>query len=121
MTMDRLKPIRNVAIILALGAAVYFLPQGGRAATTFAAILSVGFAAGIAFFAGRMYLEHRVAIYGLGDRHRALLYAAVAVGLVTIAAQPRMFQSSVGEIAWFAILAGVAYALFHVYRFSRTY
>jgi hypothetical protein len=32
-----------------------------------------------------------------------------------------MWQSSAGEIVWFAILAAVAYILFHIYRASRTY
>lgn len=119
--MERVRILRNVAIVLVLGAAVYLLPQGGRAANTFGAVLAVTFAAVMAYFAGRMYLEHRVSLYGLGDRHRALLYGALALGVVTITAQPRMFQSGAGEVAWFLILGAVVYALVHVYRYSRSY
>lgn len=119
--MNRARTAINVAIVLAIAAAVDLLPAGGRAATTFGAVLSVAFAAGIAFFVGRLYLEHRVALYGLGDHMRALLYAAVAVGAVTITAQPRMWQTGAGELIWFALLGGVAYALFTVFRHARSY
>ena len=119
--MDRGRTLRNVVIVLALAAAVDFLPQGGRTADTISAILAVGFGAGLALFAGRMYLEHRVTIYGLGDRHRALLYGALAVGAVTITAQPRMFQTGLGEFAWFVLLGGVVVALLTVFRHWRSY
>jgi hypothetical protein len=119
--IERYKPALNIAIVLVLAAAVDVLPGGGRAANTVGAVLSVGFAAGIAYFVGRLYLEHRVSVYGLGDRHRALLYGSVAVGIVTITAEPRMWQSSAGKVLWFVILAAVIYALVTVYRFSRTY
>ena len=104
-----------------VAAAVYFLPGGGRAADTVAAVLAVGFAAAIALFAGRMYQEHRVAIYSLGDHRRALAYGAIAVAVVTITAQPRMFQTTVGQIAWIAILVACVYTLFAIYRSSRSY
>jgi hypothetical protein len=119
--MDRFKTARNVAIILVIAAAVYFLPNGGRAANTFGAALSVAFAAGLAFFAGRLYLEHRTTIYGLGDRHRGLLYGALAVGTVTITAQPRMFETAAGELAWFLLIGAVVAALVAVVRRWRAY
>ena len=119
--MERYAPARNVAIIAVIAAAVYFLPRGGQVALTVSSIIGVAFAALIAYFAGRMYIEHRVALYSLGDRLRGLLYGAVAVAVVTIAAQPRMWQTGAGEIVWFAILAGVVYALVYIYRSSRQY
>jgi len=119
--MERYAGVRNVLIVLAIAAAVYFLPGGGRAAHTVSAVLAVGFAAAVAFFAGRMYQEHRVAIYSLGDHKRALGYGSIAVAVVTITAQPRMWQTGAGEIAWFAILAACVYTLFAIYRSSRSY
>jgi hypothetical protein len=119
--VDRGRTIRNVVIIAALAAAVDFLPQGGRTANTVSAVLQFAFAAGLALFAGRMYLEHRVAIHGLGDRDRAILYGAVAVGAATIAAQPRMFQTAGAEFVWFVLLGGVIFGLFSVYRRWRAY
>jgi len=119
--MDRLRIARNVAIVALIAAAVEFLPGGGRVASAFAAALWVVFAAGLGYFAYRLYREHRVSIYSLGDRHRALLYGALAVGFTTAAAQPRMWRTSVGEFAWFALIGLAVYTLIAVYRYSRTY
>jgi hypothetical protein len=119
--MDRLKIARNVAIVALIAAAVEFLPGGGRAVEAFAAALWVVFAAGFAFFGYRLYRERHVDLYGLGDRHRALLYGALAVGFVTAASQPRMWQTAFGEFLWFALIGLCAYTLVAVYRYSRTY
>jgi hypothetical protein len=119
--MDRLKTARNVAIVALIAAAVEFLPGGGRAVEAFAAALWVVFAAGLAFFAYRIYRERRVDIHTLGDRHRGLLYGALAVAYTTVAAQPRMWRTSFGEFVWFALIGLAAYALLVVYRYSRTY
>jgi hypothetical protein len=119
--MDRLRTARNIAIVALIAAAAQFLPGGGRAVEAFAAALWVVFAAGIAFFAYRLYREHRVDLHSLGDRHRALLYGAIAVGYVTAAAQPRMWHTAVGKFVWVALLGLTVYTLFAVYRNSRTY
>ncbi|HEX2016376.1 MAG TPA: hypothetical protein VGN69_06745 [Solirubrobacteraceae bacterium] len=113
--------LRNIAIVLAIAAAVWALPGGGRAANLVAAVLSVLFAAGLGFFAARMYLEHRVALHGLGDRHRGLLYGAIALVFVTLAATPRLTSSGPGTIVWLALLAAAVYAGAIVFRYSRSY
>jgi hypothetical protein len=118
---DRKKTARNVAILLALAAAVAFLPGGGRAAATFQTILGVAFAFGIGFAGLWFYRQHRVDIYSLGDRRRALLYGSIGVGLVTVAAKPRMWETGFGELVWFVLLGLVAYTLFALYRYSRSY
>ena len=118
---SRLTVIRNVAIIVALAAAVWAVPGAGTGADLVSAILSILFAAGIAFFGVRMYLEHRVEIHGFGDRHRGMLYAAVGVGFVTIAGTHRLWSTGAGTIAWLALLAACIYALVEVYRHARTY
>lgn len=119
--MDRLRVARNVAIVALIAAAVEFLPGGGRAVEAFAAALWVVFAGGFAFLGYRLYRERHVDLYGLGDRHRALLYGAIAVGFATVAAQPRMWQTVFGEFLWFALIGLAAYTLIAVYRYSRTY
>lgn len=119
--MDRLKTARNIAIIALIAAAVEFLPGGGRVAEAFAAALWVVFGAGLGYFGYRLYREHRMSVYGLGDRHRALLYGALAVGYVTAVAQPRMWETAFGEFAWFVLVGLAVYALLAIYRFSRTY
>ena len=119
--MNRLMVLRNVAIIALIAAAVEFLPGGGRVVEAFAAALWVVFAAGIAFFAYRLYRERAVDIHGLGDRYRALLYGALAVGFFAAAAQPRMWHTGVGEFVWFVLIGMVVYTLLSVYRYSRSY
>jgi hypothetical protein len=116
-----LKTARNIAIVLAIAAAVYLLPGGGRAASTFEAALWVVFGAGIAFLALRFYRERRVSIYGLGDRHRALLYGALAVAAFAWMARARMWETGFGELARFVLVLGVLWAAMEVFRHSRSY
>jgi hypothetical protein len=119
--MRRIGTVRNVAIVLVLAAAVEFLPGGGRAANTFRSVLWVVFAAGIGYMGVRLYLEHRISLYSLGSRHRGMLYGAIALVAVLIAARPRMWATGSGELAWFALLGLAAYLLMVVYRFWRSY
>ncbi len=118
---DRKKTALNVAILLAIAAAVDFLPGGGRVANTVATALGVAFAAALGYAAVWFYRRNRVAIYSLGDQRRALLYGAIGVGVVTVAAKPRMWLSGFGEFAWFVLVGLVAYTLFALYRYSRSY
>lgn len=120
-SMEPLKTARNVAIVGAIAAAVYFLPGGGRAASTFEAALWVAFGAGIAYLGLRMYRENRVALYGLGDRYRGLLYGGLAGAVFLLTARPRMWNTGIGELAWFVLAALVLYALMATYRHWRTY
>jgi hypothetical protein len=119
--MDRAKTARNVAIVVLIAAAVYFLPGGGRAASTFEALLYVAFGVGIGYLGLRFYREQRVALYSLGDRSRALLYGALALAVVALAARARMWQTGLGELVWFALAGIVVYALIAVYRSWRSY
>jgi len=119
--MDGVKTARNVAIVALIAAAVYLLPGGGRAASTFEALLMVGFGVAIAYLGLRLYREHRVALHGLGDRYRALLYGALAVATFAVVAQPRMWRTGLGEVVWFALVGFVVYSLIAVYRYWRTY
>ncbi len=119
--MEPLKTVRNVAIVAAIAAGVYFLPGGGRAADTFEAALWVAFGIGIAYFGVRMYRENRVAVYGLGDPHRGLLCGALAGVVFLLMARSRMWNTGAGELAWFVLAAAAVYALIATYRYWRTY
>lgn len=118
---DSLKTARNLAILALIAAAVYFLPGGGRAASTAEALLYVGFGVAIGYIGLRLYREQRVSIYGLGDRYRGLLYGAIALGLFLWMARARMWQTGVGELLWFVLLGGAVYALVAVVRRWRAY
>jgi len=131
-----LKTARNLAIVLAIAAAVYFIPGGGTAAGTFEAALWVAFGVGIGYLGLRFYREHHVGLYSLGDRHRGLLYLALALAVFLWAVRSRMWYalqlsggellqvhrwSGFGEVLWFALAAAAAYSLLAVYRHWRSY
>jgi hypothetical protein len=113
--------VRNVLIILALAAAVAFLPGGGDTASFVGAVLSIGIAAAIILILARLYREHRVTIFSLGDRHRALLYGAIGVAVVAMAARPKLFDTGLGTFVWFLMLGGASFALYAVWRHYREY
>ena len=46
----------------------------------------------LVFFAYRFYREHRVELDGLGDRWRGLLYGAIGVVVLALAALPRLSE-----------------------------
>jgi hypothetical protein len=113
--------VRNAVIVAVLAFGVYALPGGGTAANFFGALLFVLLTIGLGLFAGRLYLEHRIGIYGLGDRYRAMLYGAFGVAVWTLAAGPKLFASGGGTVLWFLLMGGAGYALYMVYRHSREY
>ena len=78
------------------------------------------FTAVIILLLGRLYLQFRTDIYGLGDRWRLVLYAAVGVIVVTLAASGRLFDTGPGTLVWFALLGGAGYALYLTYRQYRS-
>lgn len=118
---EQLKTARNVAILLVIAAAVYFIPGGGRAAHTFEAALWVAFGLGLGYLGLRLYREHRVALHSLGDQYRALLYGAAALVVFEYVARERMWQTGFGELAWFVLGGIVVYSLLTVYRHWRAY
>ena len=119
--MERFKTARNIAIIALIAAAIFLIPGGDQAATTVGGVLQVAFGLAIAFIALRFYRERRVAIHGLGDRHRALLYGALAVAMMLALAKIRLWETGLGELVWFIVAGGVVYALIAVYRQWRAY
>lgn len=119
--MDRYRTARNVAIVALIAAAVFLLPGGGRAASTFEGILLVGFGVGFGYLGLRLYREYRVTRHGLGDRYRATLYGSLAAIAFVAIGQKRMWQTSLGELLWFALAALAVYGLIVVYRRWRSY
>ena len=115
-----MKATRNVAIIVAIAAAVYFIPGSSRATSTVEAVLGAAFGFAIAYLGLRMYREHRVAIHSLGDRHRAILYGAIGVAVNAIEARGRMWEERHRELAWFVLIAIVIWALMEVWRSYRS-
>lgn len=122
MGPDAGKHIRNIAIVLALSAAVWLLPGGGAASATIYNILMVILTAGLLFFGYRLYMEQRMTLFSLGDRWRGILYGSLAVAAITVVATSRMWdEGGLGGLAWLALLALAAWGLIAVWRAAREY
>jgi hypothetical protein len=75
----------------------------------------------IGFLGLRFYREYRVSLHSLGDRHRALLYGAIALAAVVVMGQKRLWQTGLGELIWFVLVGLVVYAVLVVWRYARSY
>jgi hypothetical protein len=113
--------VRNVLIILALAAAVAFIPGGGSGAAVTTQALSLAFLGALGWFASIMYREHRVALYSIGDRRRAILYVSVGVALLTITATARLWRTGGGIVVWFVLVGAAAYAVLAIVLAARRY
>lgn len=115
--------LRNIGIVLVLAVAVYALPGGGTAAGVIQGLLSVAFAVIIWLFLMRTYREHRLTIYGLGDKFRGILYASLAGLLFAGAAAGRdqWFGNPGLTLLWFVVLGGAVFGLIATWRHWREY
>jgi hypothetical protein len=119
---DRGKHLRNIAIIVVLALAVWLVPGGDTASVTISNLLMIIFVGGLLFFGYRLYMEHREAIFGLPERSRGILYAAIALGAITLVATARMWDSGgLGAMLWLAFLALAIWGLVSVWRAYREY
>lgn len=116
-----MKNARNIAIILVLAALVALLPGGGTGANAALAALRIAFYGTIAWVAMTMYREHRSTIYALGDSRRAILYGAIAVGVLTLSATSRLWSTSAGSVAWLVLMGAAVYAVFAIVWAARKY
>jgi hypothetical protein len=115
------KHVRNFGIVALLALGVYALPGGDTAANLFGAALFVILTIGIGLLAARLYQERRIDLMSLGDTWRLLLYGALGVIVVALAASPRLFDTGLGTILWLALMAGSIFALVRVWRHTREY
>ncbi len=113
------KTLRNIGIILLIAAIVVFVPGGGTGASVVTQAVSLAFLASLAWFAFIMYRQHRYSLYALGDRRRAILYAAVGVAAVTLTATTKMWSSSLGSVAWLLLLGAAIYSVVAVVLAAR--
>jgi hypothetical protein len=113
--------VRNVVIVLALAALVAIAPGGGNASAAILQALLIAMLGAIVFFAVRLYREHRMDLYGLGDRNRAILYASIGLATLTVTGTSRLWETGAGVIAWFALICLAVYGVYYVFRASREY
>jgi drug/metabolite transporter (DMT)-like permease len=101
--------VRNVIIILALAAIVAVVPGGGTGSSVVLQAVWLAFLAAFVWVAMILYREHRSELYGLGDRKRVALYAALATLAVTLTGTHRLWATAAGSIAWLVLVGGAVY------------
>ena len=122
MGPDRNKHLRNIAIVLLLAVVVWRVPGGDTASVTINNVLGIVFIGGLLFFGYRIYMEHRETIFGLEERQRGILYAAIALGAITLVATSRMWDSGgLGAVLWLAFIGLAVWGLYSVWRAYRSY
>ena len=122
MGPDRGTHIRNVLILIGIALVVWLVPGGGTASLTIGNLLSLILIAGLLFFGYRMYMENRQVIFGLEERQRGILYAALALIAITLVATRRMWDAGgAGAIVWLALMGAAVWALVSVWRAYREY
>jgi hypothetical protein len=119
---DRGKHIRNIAIILAITLVVWLVPGGDEAGRTIDNLLGIIFIGGLLFFGFRLYMEHRETIFGLEERQRGILYAALALIAITLVGTRRMWDAGgVGALVWLAFIGLAVWGLLSTWRAYREY
>jgi hypothetical protein len=114
--------LRNVAIVLAIAALIVLIPGGGSGANFAFQAVALAFLAVIGWFAYTQYRQHRMELDSLGAARRAILYVAAGVAVLTLTAEPRLWQQGTGGKIVFLLLLGAAgYAAFAVIRSARRY
>lgn len=112
---------RNIGIIAVVALAIVVLPGGGTAADTVMAVISLAFLAAIAAFGWRLYKENQFTLMSLTDAHRALLYGGIALAFAALVGTPRLWETGIGTLIWFMMLAGAGASLYYVWAESRRY
>src|SRR5256885_5068028 len=100
----RLRFLRNLAIIAALAAVIAFLPGGGNGATAVTTALTMAFYAVLVVFIYGIYREKQLTQTALGDGRRAILYGALGLIALLIAAATKFFDSGGGTLARILLL-----------------
>ena len=112
---------RNILIILAIAALVVLIPGGGTGAQVALQALYLVFLATLGWFAVIMYRQHRSTLYSLGDRRRAILYAAIVVAGVTLTGTSKLWTTGAGSVVWLVLIAGAVYAVAAIVWNARKY
>lgn len=115
------KTARNVLILIAIAAAVAFLPGGGDTADIVGSLLSIGISVIFVLLGIRFYRENRVAIFSLGDKHRAIAYASLGALIVAFAGRTKLTDSGPGSVVLILLFAGAIAGAYVVWRHHRAY
>ncbi|MDQ2621485.1 MAG: hypothetical protein M3Y45_00415, partial [Actinomycetota bacterium] len=83
--------------------------------------ITMGFLAAIAWAIFRVALSRQLTLDTLPDSRRAVLYAGVGLIVLMIAGTGTMFDTGLGTLAWLALVASGAVAIWLVLSEARDY
>ncbi|MFY9469293.1 MAG: hypothetical protein WAP37_04170 [Solirubrobacterales bacterium] len=119
---DRRRLYAGIGLIALFALAITVLPGGGEAVEVISAALQAAFLAAMAFAAWRLYRSRATWLSSLPDRHRGVLYAAIATAVWTVVAIGRFRElGGAWALPWIAVMAASGFAVFWVWRESRRY
>jgi hypothetical protein len=114
--------LRNAAIVVLLALAVYAIPGGKTSAAFIGGLFSTLILVSLVFAAWRLYREHRITLYSLGDRDRGLVYGGIgAIVLAAAGSNKLLHGDGAGAVLWIALIGGAIYAFVTVYRNFKAY
>lgn len=116
-----MRAVRNIAIIAALAFVVAAVPGGGNVAEAVLTAITLAFLATIAVAGYQVYRSQRLAIMTLSDQQRLLLCGSVGLIVLMVAGADEMLGTGLGTLAWIALLAAAAVAIWRLYLDSQTY
>ena len=113
--------VQVAAIVAGLAAIVAFVPHGGSTAGFIGRIISISLTVLFALFAMRIYQTFREDIYGLGERHRAILYASLGGFVLAMAWRPELVATGAGTLLFVAMIAAAIGGLYVCFIRWRAY
>jgi len=120
--VERLKTLRNFAIVALIALPIALAPGGGKGLNFVLWLLTAAFFISIAFLGFRLYMEYRFTLESLTTEQRAVLYGSIGLAFWAFAAAPRLWPLGGGGIAvWIALLVAASAGVYWVWRKSREY
>ena len=116
-----MRTVRNVAIIMLLALGVAFAPGGGNFVDAVFTALTMGFLAGIAWMLYVFSRQNQLTLATLGDRRRAIFYAAFGMIALLIAGADKLFASGGGTLLWILLLGASVAAIWRIWIEANTY
>ena len=114
--MDRVKVVRNIAIIGLLALLLTVLPAGGSLATGVLTALSLIFLGAIALLAVRFWRENSLTRDAMTDRQRALIYGSLGAIALVVAGTDELFDTGTGTVVWILVLAVGGWLIYNTWR-----
>ncbi len=97
--------LRTGLIVVGIAALVWALPSAGSGADAIGAALSAAILAALVLIGVRVYRETRGRLELLDDRYRLMLYSALGVLVVAMAARPSLVDTGPGTLLFLLLLA----------------